>query len=90
MVTSDDFSDWKSNPFTKWVMESIRLEREELKEELATISISDTGARALKHAEYVGMCSALSGVLDLKYHERVELYKLDSGEEDESIGDIAA
>lgn len=90
MLTSDEFIDWKSNPLTKWVMESIRLEREQLKEELATISLSDVGTRALKHAEYVGMCSALSGVLDLKYHERVELYKLDSEEENESIGDITA
>lgn len=83
MVTSEEFASWKASRVTKWVMEAIKLEREKLKEELAVLSLSDSGALAVKHAEYVGMCTALFEMLNLSYQNVSDVYKLDSEKENE-------
>lgn len=77
MVTSEEFTGWKNHPVTKWVMESLKIEREKLKEELASMSLADAGTLAMKHAEYVGMCAALLDVLTLEHQGISGVYNLD-------------
>jgi hypothetical protein len=80
VVTSEEFTSWKASTNTKFFLKYLQDLREELKEELATGELTKDRAdsSAMKYAEYIGMCSAILGILNIEYADISEFYKLDS------------